>query len=323
MKGCILIVVALCLFGCNNESPRPVDVTPDSIIHLAGNAGGAGASYWKNGVHTSLNGNGSSGVNSMWLDGSSVLIGGYGDHQDVIWQNGNKTVVDGEHTGGITLVASRNNNLFAAWNRPAGWVLSRNGFITPITAGWPTAMGILEDEAYIASNTPGNEHPWGSAFYSMDTYAQYCKNDQVIFKEDSNSYANAIFIHNSDIYMGGHLNHYPSLDRIACYWKNGQRVTLTDVSQDAEVRSLFVNATNVYAAGMINDRAVYWKDGVAVNLSNGLTNSVANSISVLGTDVYVAGRDGKYPAVWKNGVKQNIPNQEKQGEIKVVIAVSN
>lgn len=79
----------------------------------------------------------------------------------------------------------------------------------------------------------------------------------------------------------------------------------------------------VYAAGMINDEAVYWKDGDVINLSTSVANSIAYSISVLGTDVYVAGREDKYPAVWKNGLKQIIPNQDKQGEIKAVVAVSN
>jgi hypothetical protein len=66
---------------------------------------------------------------------------------------------------------------------------------------------------------------------------------------------------------------------------------------------------------------VFWKDAVAITLSSEV--SIANSISVLGTDVYVAGQVDKYPAVWKNGVKQNIPNQDKQGQIKALVAVSN
>jgi hypothetical protein len=145
----------------------------------------------------------------------------------------------------------------------------------------------------------------------------------LVFKETDNSYANTIFIFQNDIYMGGHLNIYPSLDRIACYWKNGLRVALTDGSLDAEVRSLFVTDTHIYAAGIINDKAVYWKDGVVVNLSDGVSTSKANSISVLGNDVYVAGKEDKYPALWKNGVKQDLRTGSKQGEIKVVVAVAN
>jgi len=144
----------------------------------------------------------------------------------------------------------------------------------------------------------------------------------VIFRESVNSYANTIFIHEDDIYLGGHRNQYPSLNVIACYWKNGERFTLSEESQDAEVKSLFVTDKYVYAAGVIDGQAAYWKNGVATILSN-IKSSAANSISVLGTDVYVAGREDGFPAVWKNGLKQNIPNQDKPGEIKVVVAVSN
>lgn len=321
MKSCILIAITLCLFGCSNEGPNPVgERTPDSTVRLAGIAGVG--SYWKNGVHTALSN--ASQVFSMSVDGSLVLIGGsLTGGQDVIWQNGEETPVDGG-PGGVTLVASRDNNIFGVWATTGGWVIYKNGTTTPISrTGWPTAMALLGDDVYIAGTSQGNDHPWGTAFYPLDTYAQCWKNGQVIFRDSVHTYATSIFIHQDDIYMGGHLNHYPSLDRIACYWKNGQRFKLTEENQDAEVTSLFVTDTHVYAAGMINDEAVYWKDGDVINLSTSVANSIAYSISVLGTDVYVAGREDKYPAVWKNGLKQIIPNQDKQGEIKAVVAVSN
>lgn len=321
MKDCILIAIALCLFGCSEDGADPVNPwIPDSTVHLAGNAGGG--SYWRNGVHSAVGDNGNVWVQSMSVD-ASVLIGGYiggMDARRVILQNQRETIL-GTDGGGLTLVACRDNNVFAVYNR----LLYKNGATTPISnIGWPTAMALLGDDVYIAGSSQGNEYAWGvSTFYPLDTYAICWKNESEIFRETVNSYANTIFIHEDDIYLGGHLNHYPSLDRTACYWKNGERFELTAKDQDAEVRSLFVTDTHVYAAGVINDQAVYWKDGVATTLSNWNTNSVANSISVLGTDVYVAGSEDKYPAVWQNGVKQNIANQDKQGEIKCVVAVSN
>jgi hypothetical protein len=321
MKGCMLTVITLCVFSCSKDDPNPVNPgIPDSTVYLAGNAGGG--SYWKNGVYSTVGDNGNVWVQSMSVEGSSVLIGGFiccSDTRNVIWQNGVETLIEGSGTGGLTLVTSRGNDVFGVVNG----LLYKNGTTTRISdTGWPTAMALLGDDVYIAGASQGNDYPWMvSSFYPLDTYAICWKNDQEFFRENEHSYANTIFIHYDDIYLGGHLNHYPSLDKIACYWKNGQRVKLTEERQDAEVTSLFVTDTNVYAAGVINDQAVYWKDGVAIFLSNGATNSIANSISVLGTDVYVAGREDKYPAVWKNGVKQNIPNQDKQGEIKVVVAI--
>lgn len=323
MKSCFLIAILLGFPGCSNEDLSPVDPwTPDSTIHLAGQSGGG--TYWKNGVYNALNEGGLAQVQSMSVDGSTVLIGGWSRDGDVIWKNGEQTIVDTEAAGGVTLVAARGGKVFGVWTTPE-WVIFRGGFTIQIeNTGWPTAMAVLGDDVYIGGSSQGKRHPWGvSPFYHLDTYAICWKNDQEIFRDTVNSYANTIFIHEDDIYLGGHLNQYPSLNVIACYWKNGQRFTLTKENQDAEVRSLFVTDTHLFAAGVINDQAVYWKDGVATFLSRGGISSTANSISVLGTDVYVAGQEDKYPAVWMNGVKQDIPNQDKQGEIKVVVAVSN
>ena len=324
MKGCILIAITLCLFGCSEYSPEPATPrTPDSTVHLAGNAGGG--SYWRNGVYSLVGDN--TIVQTMSVDAASVLIGGFSlgvNAKNIVWQDGKQIDLAGVHLGGVTLVAARDNNLYGVWYQTEDWVLYKDGTISPLDpTGWPTGMALLGDDVYIAGSSQGSEHEWGSDFYHLDTYAICWKNEQEIFRETSNSYANTIFIHNDDIYLGGHLNHSPSLNRVACYWKNGERVELTAEDQDAEVRSLFVTDSHVYAAGVINDQAVYWKDGVVTKLSNAATESIANSISVLGTDVYVAGGEDKFPAVWKNGIKQNISNQEKQGEIECVVVVAN
>jgi hypothetical protein len=123
--------------------------------------------------------------------------------------------------------------------------------------------------------------------------------------------------------MAGFLYQYAAPNRIACYWKNGQRVNLTDGNLDAMVASLFITDTNVYASGTVNDQAMYWKDGVAIAQSSGLTNSAANSIFVQGTDVHVAGYENGHPSYWKNNVKQNISNQNKFGQINFVVVGSN
>ncbi len=321
MRNCILAGFILCLFGCNEDSNPIAEKIADSTIYIAWRDG-----YWKNGVYTSLNTN-SMNLNSMWVDGSSVLIGGTvfgeGGSWNVIWKDG-KEVLRGETPGGgMTLVASYNNSLAGSWPQTNKWILYRNGITGPIESGSATAIFMTGEDVYLTGNSHGNDYPWGeSDFYPLDTYTQCWRNDRLIFKETAHSYANAIFIDGDDIYIGGHLNHYPSLDRVACYWKNGVRVDLTGMDDDAEVRSLFVSSGHVYAAGIINDKAVCWKDGATTYLS-GTESSKANSITVLGTDIYVAGGEDKFPAVWKNGVKQVLPDQEKQGDIKVIVAFSN
>ncbi len=321
MKEFILITFTLLLIGCSTETITPDERVADSTIHLAGFAGGG--AYWKNGEYQALKGEGSV-VSSMWVNGASVLIGGFSQFNNIIWSDGQPTTVS-DQSGGVTLVASNNNTVFGVWPAATSWVLAKNGVTTIIeNTGWPTALSIMNNDAYIAGSSQGDTYRWKeSPFYHLDTYAVIWKNEEEIFRESVNSYARSIFIHGSDVYIGGSRHHYPSLNRVACYWKNGTRVELTNENQDAQVMSMFVDATGVYAAGTLNSRAAYWKDGVLVNLPSVNPNSAAYSISVLGNDVYVGGHEDNFPAVWKNGVKQTIPDQDKQGEIRSVIAVSN
>lgn len=330
MKSWILVAITHFLFSCSEEQFNPAD----STVHLAGFIGnpdgGSVASYWKDGVYRDLtNNNINSQVNSLYVDGSSVLIGGWKRADNslppaVIWKDGKETVIDGTF-GDPTLIASRNDKLFGVWSEGLpGWVLHRNGIKLPMTDTaynfGPTALALLGEDMYISGCSVGptlQEPP-----YHTSQYAQCWKNGQLIFRESEDSYAISIFIHQSDIYMAGYLYGYSS-PNIACYWKNGQRVTLTEGNVNAIATSVFATDTHVYASGTINDQAVYWKDGVAINLTTEGTFSMANSIFVQGTDVHVAGYEHGYPAYWKNDVRQNIANQDRLGQVKFVVVGAN
>jgi hypothetical protein len=321
MRTCIAIALVICLFGCGNEGDNPASFRiADSTVHLAGYSGMG--SYWKNGIRTPLN---FSPIQSMSVEGPTVAIGGTSSGLNIIWQNGNEVILEGSN-GGVTLVAIRGANTFAVgYKSRTGWLLYKNGIRSNIEyTGWATGLGIIGDDAYIAGNRQGSEHQWHvSPFYHLDTYALMWKNEKEIFRETVNSYANTIFIHENDIYLGGHLNQYPSLKKVACYWKNGERVRLAPDDQDAQVLSLFINNDHVYAAGEKDGEAVYWVDGHIINLSTSSGSSKANSIYVLGDDVYVAGMEDQRGAVWKNGLKQFIPEQHTVGEIKFIAVTSN
>lgn len=331
MKSYILIAITLCLLGCNNEDIDPVD----STVHLAGfvanNSGGSLASYWKDSVYTALASAGiSSRVSSLCVDGSSVLIGGTKfdisapPSQSVIWRDGTPAIID--EAFGEPMIGSSNNNLFGVWNSMVepGWVFHKNGTSQPIidTAYdfGPMAMTRLGDDIYISGYSSGPPLP---PTYSPPQHAQYWKNGQLVFRESEVSNGLAIFSHQNDIYMAGHLYTPGGLTSIACYWKNGQRVNLTDGNGTAVARSVFVTDAHVYVAGMISDQAVYWKDGDVIALTTTGTYSMANSIFVQGENVYVGGYQNGHPAYWKNNVRQDIENQDKLGQILFVVVGSN
>ena len=128
----------------------------------------------------------------------------------------------------------------------------------------------------------------------------------------------------------------------ATVWKNGVAQKLTDGTNEAGARSVYVSGSDVYVAGYDGNVATVWKNGVAQNLTDGTYEAKANSVFVSGDDVYVVGlitmyeagkevevtvneyhqasgkttirkymrkADKYYVTVWKNGVAQNLTNE--------------
>lgn len=329
MKRSFLVLITLCFFSCSDEQDPSAG---NRTVHLAGflaESGGEGvASYWKDSVYTALAGPAiSSQVSSLYVDGSSVLIGGSkfvsgSPAAALLWRNGTETVIEDAFPG--PMIGSRNNNLFGVWLAVEGWVFHKNGTTQPISDTAynfaPMAMALHGEDLYISGYSSGPALP---PTYSPPQHAQYWKNGQLIFREREVSNALSVFIHKNDVYIGGIFYPPGGLTSIACYWKNGQRVDLTDVGGVGVARSVFVTDNHVYVAGMMNDQAVYWKDGDAVALTTSGTYSMANSIFVKGEDVHVGGYQNGYPAYWKNSVRQDIAKQDKPGQVLFVVVGSN
>jgi hypothetical protein len=335
MKRCIPVVIALCLFGCN-EDDTPVSGAGVNTVHLAGFVSPFGngdkspvASYWEDSIFTPLTPLDSfSNVTSLYVDGSSVVIGGIRDNSNselksVVWRNGSQAVID--EAFGTLLVAERNNDFFGVWlEHFSGWVVHRNGITQPLAdtahSFWPNAFVLSGDDMYIAGASSGPATP---PTFSPPHHAQYWKNGQLIFRENEASNALAIFIHRDDVYLAGHTYTPGESMGTACYWKNEERINLTDGTVNAIAKSIFVTNDHVYVAGMIDNQAAYWKDGEPVVLTTGEIHSMANAIFVKGTEVHVGGHERFYPAYWKNDVKQDIQNQEIQGQVKFVVVGEN
>lgn len=113
-------------------------------------------------------------------------------------------------------------------------------------------------------------------------------------------------VNGTNVYVAG------SIGNAAVLWKNGVATYLTNGTQLAAAKSVFVSGTDVYVAGhehsVWGDIAKVWKNGVATNLGGGVYpngsfyDAHANSVFVSGSDVYVVGYAANGATIWKNGV---------------------
>ncbi|MCU0430633.1 MAG: hypothetical protein MUF42_11755 [Cytophagaceae bacterium] len=97
------------------------------------------------------------------------------------------------------------------------------------------------------------------------------------------NYCNEIFYLNGDVYVCG--NTQVNSKSVANYWKNGQEVSLSSGTNDANAYDIVVHGSDVYVAGYEKNAggkqvAKYWKNGTSVDLSDGSTNASAKAIFV-------------------------------------------
>lgn len=109
-----------------------------------------------------------------------------------------------------------------------------------------------------------------------------------------------------DVYVAG-LELNPSTKRgMATLWKNGVAQNLTDGTNSADAKSVFVNGKDVYVAGQEYNGKYYkaklWKNGVAIDITDGSNDAFLYCVFVSGNDVYLAGQEGYQAKLWKNGV---------------------
>lgn len=128
-----------------------------------------------------------------------------------------------------------------------------------------------------------------------------------------------------DIYISGDDN------GMAAYWKNGQLIPLSALSNSL-ARAITVVGKDVYVAGEEgdlfmygNNKAKYWKNGQEVLLT-GPIGASANSIAIDGADVYVAGwqmKGSKTTAIyWKNSQPVTLTDGLTDAEAASIVVVN-
>lgn len=135
----------------------------------------------------------------------------------------------------------------------------------------------------------------------------------VISATVDNAIATCTITVNPNIYVAGMIGL-----KKAALWINGVPTELSDGAEEAKTYSVFVNDTDVYVAGYVQnqdkvDVATLWKNGVPTELSNGTEEARVYSVYVSGTNVYVAGsveKEGSknIATLWINGVPTELSN---------------
>lgn len=165
-------------------------------------------------------------------------------------------------------------------------------------------LSILSGCGEKSSPTPASgPHIYMSGF--ANNSALYWK-DRSLVTLDPAENATGITVQGTDVYVCGNRS-FPwqgGTADMACYWKNGVRVDLSNPPSYANAIALLGKDVFVVGSATVNDKyvAVYWKNGALLQLSTE-NRSLANGITVYGMDFYVAGFDGQAACYWKNGIK--------------------
>lgn len=198
---------------------------------------------------------------------------------------------------------------FGKWIVESGDItLSPDETANPATFTMPAAAVSVKAE-FVA--IPPDVYVAGYYYDNNGPIACYWKNgvrtDLAIPQGTDRSNTNSITVENGKIYITGQYRLiYETW--YACYWEDGECISLDTIGTDTRGSSITVVNGVVYVAGYSSDgkdiTSYLWTDGVrsdlAVPTSPGL--AFCNSVVVSGTDVYVGGSYSTYACYWKNGV---------------------
>lgn len=291
-----------------------------SDVYKAGRSGG-NAVYWKNNTRVSLDASGFTYTvaKSIYVSGTDVYVVGYGQLPTsqssfpVVWKNGVRSyleVVNGDNRrlGEATSVFVKGNDVYIvgffrevvqnnSGPGPAKAKLWKNGNSILLNT---TALNSYATSVYVDAI----DNVYISGFGQLSNQgsrARYWKNGVEYLLSTVNnannsiqSYANSIFVYGIDVHVAGNDgidnspqgNTTPSVIR-AKYWKNGVETLLTNGTNPAMAKSIFVKNTKVYIVGWENTQdpfaydngsALLWTNGVKQVLSTNL--ATANSVFV-------------------------------------------
>ena len=84
------------------------------------------------------------------------------------------------------------------------------------------------------------------------------------------SWANAVIVSGTDLYVAGSYENYSPLEYVATYWKNNNQVTDLDIflGSSSSGYSIAVSGANVLLGGTFSGSACYWTGWALTYVAN-------------------------------------------------------
>ena len=208
-----------------------------------------------------------------------------GFYDAVVWINGKRfAFTNGEHDSFCNAVYTYKDSVFVAACEAVG--------------------ELVKDEWY------GDYNENNGVIYSFKI-GEESKFNRVVYSDvKGKSTASGVAYSNGNVYVSS-FDTPDGFNRRALYWKNSQKVELTDGSSDALAYCIAADGDDVYVGGYIQDAvnlkegaAVIWKNGVAQKLTGEGVLAKVTRIVVDGGHVYAAGvyRDQIAETSWQGAI---------------------
>lgn len=270
-------------------------------------------------------------VNGVYDEDNDVYILGNHGKSLLYWKNGFPTQITEAKNRIIgKAIEVQNNNIYVAADdyTDNGYPIAKywtNGeeFVLSEQKSGVTDMAIYDDNVYITG-------------YEVDStglhIATFWENGIATHLDSggSISIANAITIHNGDVYIAGFKADYNNGDNeIAKYWKNGEEIEITR-DTTAYASDIFIKNNKVYT--LVNESANnvvlarYWEDENEYILSENKTASLGLSITIANETVYVSGMvfgnddAHRYATLWVGGIEKRLSGNTMYGETCKIIS---
>jgi hypothetical protein len=253
-------------------------------VYAAGYDSGS-ALLWKNGIPQVLSDHGT--AHALVISGADLFVGGEINNRGGYWKNGEFTplanwlAVTGIALEGGKLYLTGSRQVSPGNNGVAQWV---DGEETVLAVNARRSLGYQAVSRRVSGSLNEITTVSGGAIAvnGTDVYT--------IFKCD----IRYILTH-----PGGSYTTRTASEQML--FKNGERLPLPGAS-GGNLYDLAVSGADIYLAGSDNKIAAFWKNGERSILTDGQSSfSAAMGLVVKDGDVYITGYDGRLTKIWKNG----------------------